>query len=218
MTEFVAPFSDPLPEVGIPAVADVSGVAPAVDEAPPAWPSPEFTTPPPLPSFSQPESQPSQPSAPPFFPPAAPPSQAEIRSSILEPPSTSFATPDWQNTASNFASPKLQDPSVSKPADPTELDSPFQMTAADETPPDMFTPAGWSQPPPVEHPRPGAYQEFASSTLGTAPTPAFPTNPQSIFTPPTQPTEVPTPPAAADTDRVENLLRQFRDRYGRGSL
>lgn len=223
MTEFVAPVFEPTPEIGIPAFAYVPEVVPVEEEAPPAWPSPEFTSPPPVPAFAQSEWEHSAPASPPFYPPPVDsPSQADIRASILEPPATSFATPDWQNTASNFVTPKPQEPFVPSPADQTELDSPFQMTStpeiADAFPPDAFTPAEWSRNPPVEPLSQDKYQEFASAPRGIEQAPAFPASPQSIFTPPAQPLEVPSPPTTADTDRLENLLRQFRDRWGIGRL
>ncbi|MES2924257.1 MAG: hypothetical protein V4819_22085 [Verrucomicrobiota bacterium] len=219
VTEFVAPVFDTPPEVEVPAFAYVPDVVRAEEEAPPAWPSPEIAPPPPLSSSAESDWM----NSPPFYPPADSPSHADTRSSILEPPASSFATPDWQQTASNFAAPEPQEPFVSTPAaDQAELDSPFQMPAAPVSAeagvPDAFTPVGWSQPPPVEPPQQDPYQEYASAPLRMEQPPAIPANPQPIFNPPVQPTEAPPPPTTADTDRVENLLRQFRDRYGRGSL
>ncbi len=221
LAEFVAPVFAPTPEVDVPAFAYVPEVAQPVEEAAPAWPSPEFTPTPPLSSFAQAEWLHSPPASPPFYPPVKSPFQADIQGFALEPPETSFAATDWQQTAANFAEPKPQEPFVPAPADPTGLDSPFYTTAApvsaEEPPPVAFTPAGWP-PPPVNPPFAGAYQELAPSSYGIEHAPAFLANPPPVFPPPAQPPAVPPPTTPADTDRVENLLRQFRERYGRGSL
>ncbi len=195
-----APVAEPSPALETPAFAYIPDVASPVEEAPPAWPSPEFTPPPPLSSFARSEWPHSPPASAPFYPPVDSPFQGGTQAFALEPPATSFAATDWQKTAPIFAAPEPPEPPVSPPAFQPDLDSPFQ------------------RPPLVEPPVQAAYQEFASSPYGMDSAPAFPSNPPPIFAPRAQPAEVPPPPTAADTDRVENLLRQFRERYGRGSL
>ncbi len=78
-----------------------------------------------------------------------------------------------------------------------QLDSPFQI----------------AQPAPEPAP---SYQNFTPAA--SEPAPAFQENPEPASSAPAQPIENTPPPAAPDTDRVDDLLRQFRERYGRGSL
>lgn len=85
----------------------------------------------------------------------------------------------------------------------------------------------WNPPPPIVETRPAPLHVdspfHAAAKLADAnpPAPAFTPSgwqqPQP-FIPPAVPPAVPPPPTPADTDRVDDLLRQFRDRYGRGSL
>ncbi len=64
----------------------------------------------------------------------------------------------------------------------------------------------------------------ASAVYGTAPAPAFEPAPAiesaaSAGTDPVVPAaEVSEPSEAPNTDRVDDLLRQFRERYGRGGM
>jgi 2-oxoglutarate dehydrogenase E2 component (dihydrolipoamide succinyltransferase) len=79
------------------------------------------------------------------------------------------------------------------------VDSPFQTEPATASVAEPVIP-----PPPVEAP----FQ---------TPRPAF--VPAAATPPVAEPAAEPELPAAAgDTDRVDDLLRQFRERYGRGSL
>ena len=193
LAPLAAPFFAPPPEAEIP-VADLAT----------AWPAPEFTP------------TPAVPAAAPFYPAVASPFHADAEAFTMEPPVTSFAATDWQQSAPIFAA---AEPPVSPPAELTEPDSPFQMTSApviaEEMPPAAFTPAGWTKNPPAEPPFAGAYQEFATSSHASE----FAAEIQDpAFTLPVTPPDLPPPPTVADTDRVENLLRQFRERYGRGSL
>ena len=191
----LAPVFEQAPEVDMSAFAYIPEVAKPVEDLAPAWPAPEFAPTP----------------AAPFFPPAASPFHSAAEAFTMEPPVTSFASPDWQQSAPIFAATETP---VSPPAELDESESPFQISAApviaEEMPPAAFTPAGWARTPPVEPPDTGAYQEFASASHAIESAPAF--------TLPIPPPDVPPPPTVADTDRVENLLREFRDRYGRGSL
>ena len=194
------PVVEPTPEAEISAFAYIPEIAKPVEESAPAWPTPELTPTPAVPASS------------PFYPPVESPFRADAEAFTMEPPMTSFAAPDWQQSAPIFASPQ-------PPASPAASDSPFQRTAApvisEELPPPAFIPAGWPKNPPPEPPFAGAYQEYASPSHAVE---SAPVSPEPAFTLPVQPADVPPPPTAAETDRVENLLRQFRERYGRGSL
>lgn len=126
-------------------------------------------------------------------------------------------------------------------------DSPFQSAPQQFVPePTPFNPGGGQEPvssPPqgifVAPPRyePPVMQSFEPasspfipeppqsfpisepfSTFVNEPSPVFQPNPEPVFNPPPPPAEISPPPTTADTDRVDDLLRQFRERYGRGSL
>jgi hypothetical protein len=56
------------------------------------------------------------------------------------------------------------------------------------------------------------------SNLVNEPAPAFQNDPEPVLSAPPSPGETTAPPSTSDTDRVDELLRQFRERYGRGSL
>ncbi len=66
---------------------------------------------------------------------------------------------------------------------------------------------------PFQTPRPALIPQ---PTAILPPTPEPATEP--VLSPVVEPVAVTPPPAAADTDSVDDLLRQFRERYGRGSL
>jgi hypothetical protein len=83
------------------------------------------------------------------------------------------------------------------PSSDTEFGSPNAPEVAPAESPAFASPAAQSQDY-SSLARPVAKQEFESPS---------PANEAAV-----------TPPAAADTDRVDELLRQFRERYGRGSL
>ncbi|MES2439766.1 MAG: hypothetical protein V4584_11890 [Verrucomicrobiota bacterium] len=115
------------------------------------------------------------------------------------PPAASFAPPQWQETQ----------PVAFQPP----VDSPFQAAGSftPQPPQTAFAPQEW-QPapatefqPPVDSPFQIAAQEIppASEPVSSAPAQSADDGPA---------------PTAADTDRVDDLLRQFRERYGRGSL
>ena len=217
-----APVSEERPAVEIPAFAFLPEIEIPAEEPAPQWPSPDYK--PSAPASSPPleEWLLEQPAAAPFYPQIDAPFQPETERFTMEPPVTAFASTDWQQTDPVVAQPQPQEPFISPPAAPAELDSPFQITSdpelAEDFPTPSFTPASWPKSPPVESPSSGMYQEFASSTHGMEPAPALPSSPHPVTPPPVPASEVPPPSSAADTDRVENLLRQFRERYGRGSL
>ena len=114
-------------------------------------------------------------------------------------PPASFSPPDWQEIPQPVAS---EPPGNYQP----QVDSPFQI----EQP--AFTPE------PLAAAFPAAQsQNFipAFAPQGSEPAPALQPSPQPVAS--SQPDAAP-PAATPDTDRVDDLLRQFRERYGRGSL
>jgi hypothetical protein len=74
-----------------------------------------------------------------------------------------------------------------------------------------FTPAPAFQPAPEPAPVFQAAPEFT-------PAPVFQPEPEPPVVPAAPPVEEPAQAAVPDTDRVDDLLRQFRERYGRGSM
>ena len=141
---------------------------------------------------------------------------------IPEQPAASFTPSNWETL------PPAQQPVFNPP-----VNSPFQMAEPAFTPEPVqtFNPPPVESPfqaaPPVFTPEPPAAafpaaqsQNFTPSfsNYGAEPAPAFQPSPEPAFVAPAQPAEPTPPPAAADTDRVDDLLRQFRERYGRGSL
>jgi hypothetical protein len=122
-------------------------------------------------------------------------------------------------------------PDFAAPAPEMVLDSPFQMNEpVQEAFQPSFAPApAWPaaegspsqaaflpeeapiepEPAPVHH----APVESQPPTFEIAPDSGFQPAPEAAFQPAEQ-----TPPSTHDTDRVDDLLRQFRERYGRGSM
>lgn len=168
---------------------------PVASFAPPVWEQP-VQTPEPFVAEQAPEVQ----FAPPVFtpeptpyypPPAESPFQVAAPEVAPQPPPATFAPPVWQEPT----------PLTSPPT----VESPFQVAAPQftpEPPPANFAPPVWQEPTPLTHPLAESPIQFAAPE----------------FTPPSPPAEVTPPPSTADTDRVDDLLRQFRERYGRGSL
>ncbi len=114
---------------------------------------------------------------------------------------------------------------LTPPPVPDSAKSPFtispQVTAPPEPTAEIFTSAGW-QPTPQEA-DPHVPEPVESAAAPELPTPP-PDSPFQIAPPeiPPQPDaagepEIPQPPPVG-ADRVDELLRQFRERYGRGSL
>ncbi len=116
-------------------------------------------------------------------------------------------------------------------------ESPFQFAPPVSTPepqPAPFNPAPWQETQPAAPAPAAAFQpqddspfQFAQPAPEPAPqsqnftpaaAPAFQASPEPVFTPPVPSVESTPPPSPPDTDRVDDLLRQFRERYGRGSL
>lgn len=142
-----------------------------------------------------------------YQPPLESPFQSSDSPSFAEPRVGSPPAPEWQEPSEGFTA----NINISPPA--YEWSPPVQV----EPPPANFV-------TPVDPP----FQEFAQQTISD-PTPTFsppplanppPYHPVSepIFNSPPTPSAVPPPPTPEETDRVDDLLRQFRERYGRGSL
>lgn len=219
-------FTPDPPEESIPEVLDYEGFAePPVQVAatesrpmpPPYVPAPEEELAPEdswtPPSFAA--EFPPQPE--PFYPPVEPSFQPSTQPFVPEPAAVS-----WQEPVPSYA-PPAQSPATFQPP----VDSPFQVVTPEivpEPPATTFTPVGWQQSPAVEYQQPPespfqvTNEDFASPPYGFEPTQGFQPDSPPIFPPSDQPADAPPPPSAADTDRVDDLLRQFRERYGRGSL
>ncbi|MES2659370.1 MAG: hypothetical protein V4689_12190 [Verrucomicrobiota bacterium] len=86
-----------------------------------------------------------------------------------------------------------------------QVDSPFQAA------PTQFAVAEPAYPQ-------GSFQPQMDSPFQAAPQSFSPAEPVTQFQPAPVEPEVTPPPTSADSDRVDDLLRQFRERYGRGSL
>ncbi|MEY3895469.1 MAG: hypothetical protein RLZZ214_988, partial [Verrucomicrobiota bacterium] len=111
-------------------------------------------------------------------------------------------------------------------------DSPFQSAPQPFTPEpaaSVLPQGGWQEtapstpsqgifvsPPSYEAPVDPPFQFNPPSFAPESPAPPFVATPPPVFNPP--PAETTPPPTTQDTDRVDDLLRQFRERYGRGSL
>lgn len=193
--------------------------ATAMDSAPPSIrnvPAPAVE-----PALTQVAAQPSVPSvsnaldAPEFVPVAAAPA---------------VESPTW-TTAPELAPPAEQAAAwpapVFSPPPPldyhSQVESPFHVEPLVPAPEPSFAPQEWQETPPIQTVpwtppaalEPAPYHPPVESPFQAA---AQQASPESVFTPPAQPADAPPPPTAAETDRVDDLLRQFRERYGRGSL
>jgi hypothetical protein len=129
------------------------------------------------------------------FHPVDSPFQNAPQQFVPEP--TPFNPGNWQETTPPPQGIFVAPPSYHSPTEPYSQQDP---TPFIPEPPQNF---------PVSQP----YSNFVNE-----PAPAFQNNPEPVFTPPPPPEESTPPPSASDTDRVDELLRQFRERYGRGSL
>ncbi len=184
------------------------------------------------------------PPEPPVFPPQVDsPFQVAARQIQPEPQAPLFSSSSWQ--AAVPATP-IEDFIVSV-QDSRPADAPFQNAPQQFVPePTPFNPSGWQEPaspplqgifvgpPSYEAPVNPSFQPASSpfnpeppqdfpvsepySTFLNEPSPAFQPNPEPTSNPAPPPVDVSPPPSAVDTDRVDDLLRQFRERYGRGSL
>jgi hypothetical protein len=211
------PLIEPSPYQAAPLEASV--FQPAVE---PFLGSTSFQVEPPQASVFQPSPEPApEPSS---FQPAAP--ETSFFQPAAEPPSgpSSFQPAAPETSPFQPAAEPLPGPSSFQPAAPET--SPFQ--AAPEPPPgpSSFQPAAPEtsvfQPAPEPAPGPPSFQpapESPGSNLSPGPPPV---TESPVATPPEVQAAEPNTGAETeqipDTDRVDELLRQFRERYGRGSM
>ncbi len=184
-----------------------------------------------------------QPEPPEFPPQVDSPFQVAARQIEPEPQAPSLSSSNWQSAP---PAPPIEDFIVPvqefRPVDLAFQNAPQQFVPE----PTPFNPGGWQEPaspppqgifagpPPYEAPAEPSFQPVASPFNPEPPqnfpvsepyppqgnefSPAFQPNPEPASNPAPPPADVPPPPTTADTDRVDDLLRQFRERYGRGSL
>lgn len=131
----------------------------------------------------------------------------------LQPVNSPFQNPPQQFVpeAAPFNPGGWQEPAPLPPqqgifAAPANYDAPPQPSFQPAQPP--FVPE-----PPQHFPASEPFVSFVNELA-----PALQANPEPVFNPPPPPAEPTQRPSAPDTDRVDELLRQFRERYGRGSL
>lgn len=162
------------------------------------WPAPVFAPPSAVEIATEPLA---------YQPPLESPFQRPDSPSFAEPVYEATPAPQWQEPSEGFtpnvnvSSPAYEwmPPVQPQPASTnfvTPVDSPFQefapQTISDSLPP--------FSPPPIEYSPP--YHPVS----------------EPIFDAPAIPVAAPPSPTPEETDRVDDLLRQFRERYGRGSL
>lgn len=202
------------------------------DEKPDSWPAPEaaFATPPPppaAPAVTAESFHAAHPAAPAEA--AKSPVQAALEAALLaesggfQPGPPQPAQVGSSPAASPFqAAPEVEPDTPS--CEPKPVSS-FQAAVASVTPPPVEVsepapPAFFPPPPPSFQATPAP---SVSETSGVSGMPAFQAAPEPPVTPEgdsgttfqPSPSEDTTP--VPDTDRVDDLLRQFRERYGRGS-
>jgi hypothetical protein len=177
-----------------------------------------------------------------FNPPVSSPFQASPEPIVAEQP---VFNPPVQSPFQLSAEPPVFNPPVNSPfqASPEPIvaeqpvfnppvQSPFQVTAnphPSESPSAVFTPPAWPQPSAGQVPTSNQvspqtvaspFQIAAPETqpvYSSAPPQGFPTTPEPPFSQTMAATDTQSTASAADTDRVDDLLRQFRERYGRGA-
>jgi hypothetical protein len=217
-----------------------------IAEAAPEWPAPVFSPPAeqevaaepwssqPTTPESLPEPYGAEPVGTPFVPARAwmpPASETTVAfEAAVESPQFLAPASGWQETpvSTPAYSPAAQEPFIVPVTEFAPVDSPFQsapQTFAPEPPAPSFPQGGWQETVPstppqgifVSAPHPEPMVDSPFQFASEPPAPAFQTEPQPVFNPP-PPAETTPSPTTQDTDRVDDLLRQFRERYGRGSL
>ncbi len=181
-----------------------------VDFQPAAQEPYAFNPPPSEPDFQAQAASPFAPS-PPTFVSAEPEPPAAFSQGPFQPVSESPFQPAPHE-------PYTFNPPPTQPELQPQADSPFQAVpspfiAAPFAPQEPIYPQETFQPA-SESPFQAAAPLFTPAESATAFQPAPEPDPVEPFVP----LEATPPPSAADTDRVDDLLRQFRERYGRGSL
>ncbi|MGL4399644.1 MAG: hypothetical protein ACRCXD_07225 [Luteolibacter sp.] len=183
------------------------------------------------------------PDSPTFEPQLDSPFQVAARQIVPEPPVPPFESVGWQESGAPLtAASTLEDFIVpvqgdAPPSFPYENAPPQFVPESASYPSVSWQPSSPPPPPPQgifvappddqTTPEPVSFspeppQDFrvsgASSNFVNEPSPAFPIDAEPAFNPPATVADAAAPPSATDTDRVDELLRQFRERYGRGSL
>ncbi len=225
------------PPIFTPDPAPVQQFTPPVES--PFQPAQEFNPPPVQPSFPPAQQfnppvespfQPAQEFNPPPVQSSFPPAQ-QFNPPVESPfqPAQEFNPPPVQ---SSFPPAQQFNPPVESPFQPTQEFNP--PVSIPEPQPATFNAAPWQQTQPtapesvatfqpqVDSPfqiaQPVAEAFPQSQNFTPAAAPVFEASPEPVFAPLVQPVETTPPPSPPDTDRVDDLLRQFRERYGRGSL
>ena len=217
-----------------------------IAEAPPEWPAPVFSPPAEQAVAAEPwssqattakslsEPYGAEPAGAPFVPattgvPPASETPVAFESSVESQQSLAPAS-GWQETqvSTPAYAPAAQEPFIVPVNESALVDSPFQsasQTFAPEPSAPSFPQGGWQETVPstppqgifVSAPHPEPVVDSPFQFASEPPAPAFQAEPQPALNPPPAAETTP-PPTTQDTDRVDDLLRQFRERYGRGSL
>lgn len=145
--------------------------------------------------------------APPVIPVIAPPPIAEPPVFVPSEP-VKLPEPDTEWPAPVFAPPAAVEIAAEPLGYQPPLESPFQTSDSPSFAEPVYEAAPAS---PWQEPSEGF-------TPNSDVSPPYHPVSEPIFNPPTTPVTAPSPPTVEETDRVDDLLRQFRERYGRGSL
>lgn len=210
------------PEPVVESTAFTFATAPSL-EAPVEWPAPVFSPPPTVETLETvPEPQAYHTPVESPFEVFTPESPVEWQEPSQDIPAPAPMNP-WNPPAPVLETPQLLPPVFEAPVGvPFQVNSPWMSSEpAAEWP--VFAPTDSSAPQPslvvpVDEfvPMESSVQPLQPPLAPEPPAPAFQPDPEPAFNPP--PVTVTPPPSAGDTDRVDDLLRQFRERYGRGSL
>lgn len=130
---------------------------------------------------------------------AAPPVAAAVEVAAPAKEADSWPAPEFEPAA------VISEPLVYQ----ARVDSPFQ--------PEPAAPEPVIFQPPVDAPFQTPRPAFVPQPAAVVPAVTEPA-PEPVLSPVAEPAAAAPPATAVDTDRVDDLLRQFRERYGRGSL
>ncbi len=181
-------------------------------EAPEAWPAPDFSTPEPV-NAPEPVAAPAMMAWESPFEPALNMEETPAAVPFISQPQTQQPSVYGSAPAALFE-PSPEPAPVFQPAPEPVATPVFQAAPEPEpqsTPEPMFAPV--FQPAPEPPPTPVFH-----AAPEPPPTPVFQAAPEPPVQPVIEPVEAPAKPSVPDTDRVDDLLRQFRERYGRGAM
>lgn len=212
-------FADPVAAQFTP--SPISETPPPIFNPPPVAPEPVFAS----------QEEPAPWPAPHFAPPVTPPPSQFPVDSPFSPAEPAMAYQSPGQSPFSMESPPVEAPLVgtlvpevpplSPEFSPPPLSEPTKVWPSAEA---AAVPAPEPYYPPVQSPFQVAPSELAPPVEPVFnPPPSMPDSPFQVAAesaqPEPAPVTLPPPPAtASDTDRVDDLLRQFRERYGRGSL